>query len=142
MKPKFLVVEDHADCRTLLETMLQSFGCETVGVEDGEQALKVIESPNFTEEFDAVFLDIMLPKINGYTVLSRVKSHPKTSETPVIMLTAKDRDQEMIDGYQQGADYYITKPFTMEQLIYGLDLVFGDGDLPIKNPAKAESENS
>jgi DNA-binding response OmpR family regulator len=67
-----------------------------------------------------------MPNKNGWEVLKSVKSNPKTRDIPVIMLTAKNEDADMFKGYGLGANYYITKPFTKDQLLYGLKLMLGE----------------
>ena len=65
----------------------------------------------------------MMPEMDGYQMLNKLKENPKTQSTPVVMLTAKDGDSEILEGYTSGADYYITKPFTIKQLEYGIKIV-------------------
>ena len=64
----------------------------------------------------------MMPEMNGYELLKQIRGISGFENLPVIMVTAKDEDSEIIEGYQFGADYYITKPFTAKQLEYGLKL--------------------
>jgi DNA-binding response OmpR family regulator len=64
-----------------------------------------------------------MPTMSGFTVLERIKQTHATSRVPVIMLTAKVQDEDVMIGYQHGADYYITKPCTSKQLLYGIGLV-------------------
>ena len=126
MIPKFLVVDDDADVRTLMQAMLQALGCESVIADGGTQALQILENKEMASQFDAVFLDVMMPDVSGIEVLKIIKQSSHLSHLPVIMLTAKDRSDDIIDGYKGGADYYIPKPFTKEQIVYGLDLVLGE----------------
>jgi DNA-binding response OmpR family regulator len=65
----------------------------------------------------------MMPKKDGWEVIKEVKSNPKTENLPVIVLTAKNEDPDMFKGYDLGANYYMTKPFTKSQLLYGLKLM-------------------
>jgi DNA-binding response OmpR family regulator len=81
------------------------------------------------EDFDFLILDILMPNKDGWEVLKEVKSNPKTKDIPVIVLTAKNEDSDMFKGYELGASYYLTKPFTKAQLLYGLKLIFeGKGE--------------
>ncbi|MCB0332675.1 MAG: response regulator, partial [Bdellovibrionales bacterium] len=82
------------------------------------EALKQIPG----EHIDIALLDIMMPEMNGYELLEAMKKMPEFESLPVIMVTAKDQDSEILEGYQHGADYYITKPFTTKQIEYGLKL--------------------
>ena len=67
-----------------------------------------------------------MPNKNGWEVLKEVRLNPKTKDIPVIVLTAKNEDTDMFKGYDLGANYYITKPFTKEQLLFGLKMMFGE----------------
>ncbi len=138
MIPKFLVVDDDPDVRTLMQVMLQGLGCESVLAEGGAQALQILQNREMAAQFDAVFLDVMMPDVSGIDVLKTIKESPDLTHLPVVMLTAKDRSDDIIEGYKGGADYYIPKPFTKEQIIYGLDLVLGeDGEETEKKPVNA-----
>ena len=61
-----------------------------------------------------------MPEMNGYEVLQALRAIPEYEKTPMIMVTAKDQDSEILEGYKYGADYYIPKPFTLEQIKYGI----------------------
>ena len=74
---------------------------------------------------DLVVLDIMMPGMTGFDVLDRVKASPQLAAIPVIMLTAKADDGDLLASYRSGADYYITKPLVASQLLYGVGLVLG-----------------
>ena len=67
----------------------------------------------------------MMPRMSGLEVLQALKNDPATADIPIIMVTAKTTDDDVLHGYQQGADYYITKPFTADELVYGVNLVLG-----------------
>lgn len=92
---------------------------------DGEEAIEQLKKNNF----DLLICDIMMPKKDGWEVLRAVRSHPRTKDIPVIFLTAKDQDADMFKGYELGANYYMTKPFTKSQLFFGINMMFGkDGN--------------
>lgn len=128
MNPKFLLVDDDRDVLTVAEAIFQSLGCEVQTAVGGTEALEFLASAERAGGIDAIFLDVMMPDINGYDVLKIIKERDHTKNIPVIMLTARDRGNDIIEGYQHGADYYIPKPFNREQLVYGVDLVLGEGD--------------
>lgn len=113
-----MIVDDDDDGRALVEMILQSKGYEVEAVSGGREAIDKLHS--FTPAL--VLLDIMMPEVNGYDVLVHMKQRPETQNIPVIMLTAKSEGEDIITGYQYGADYYIPKPFTTEQLLYGIKL--------------------
>jgi len=120
IKKKILVVEDDNDSRLAITTMLEALGYEPIAFSGGKEALVGIASPE--TNLDLALLDIMMPHMNGYELLQEIKNQAKFANLPVIMVTAKDKDSDVLDGYQHGADYYITKPFTSRQLQYGIKL--------------------
>jgi len=115
-KKTILVVEDDADTRVALCTMLESLGFNHVSFTSAKEALSSIKGLNV----QLALLDIMMPEMNGYELLREIKKLPEYKDLPIIMVTAKDQDSEILEGYQFGADYYITKPFTAKQLEYGI----------------------
>ncbi len=120
---KILVVDDDDAIRTLVTSMLQVHGYEVLSANGGEAALAILNDPAKGNDIIAIYLDILMPGMNGMDVLAIIKTQPHTKHLPVLMLTTKDLAEDIIEGYQYGADYYIPKPFTTEQLIYGLRLV-------------------
>ena len=106
-KPRVLIVEDEPNIVLSLEILLQRAGYETATTADGEAALEIIRRTRP----DVVLLDIMLPKRNGYEVCRVVKSDPILSSIPVVMLTAKGQEVEILKGLELGASAYIAKPF-------------------------------
>src|SRR5207253_1784308 len=86
---------------------------------DEERARAAVEQ----QRPDLVLLDVMMPQMSGMEVLDRLRANPATAGVPVILVTAKDQDEDLLAGYKYGADYYITKPFSAKQLLYGIGLV-------------------
>ena len=123
MAKRMLVVDDDPVIREIINVMLQSLGHEVIISEDGPSALRFLDEGGEQPKVALIFLDRQMPGMNGLEVLTEIKKRPHTQNTPVIMLTAEDRPEDIMAGYSVGADYYITKPFTREQLIYGIDLV-------------------
>lgn len=117
--PSILVVDDNDDSLRIIQTVLQNNGYDVSLAKSGKEALALVEN----DVPQLVLLDVMMPEMSGLEVLERLRSSPQTSRVPVIMLTAKAQDEDVIGGYQRGADYYITKPFTTKQLLYGIRLV-------------------
>lgn len=105
--PRVLIVEDEPNIVLSLEILLRRAGYETASTGDGEEAMELIRRTRP----DVVLLDIMLPKRNGYEVCRSVKSEPDLSSIPVIMLTAKGQEVEILKGLELGASAYIAKPF-------------------------------
>ncbi len=106
-KARVLIVEDEPNIVLSLEILLRRAGYETTSAGDGEAALELIRRTRP----DLVLLDIMLPKRNGYEVCRTMKSEPNLSSIPVIMLTAKGQEVEILKGLELGASVYIAKPF-------------------------------
>lgn len=105
-----LIVEDDLDIQDLLKNFLQEVGYKTTIASDGIEAISFFSSAHF----DLVLLDIMLPKIDGFTVCELIR---KQSQVPIIMLTALNGEEEQIKGLDLQVDDYITKPFSMPILI-------------------------
>ena len=120
MSKRILVVDDEEVIRKFLRIHLAKLGYE---VEEAEDGLKAIEQLG-KERFDLLICDIIMPQKDGWEVVKEVKSNPKTMNIPIMMLTAKNEDSDMFKGYDMGASYYMTKPFTKAQLQYGLKLLF------------------
>ncbi len=107
---KILVVEDEAGMRDPLVYLLRTEGYEVIEAEDGELAVTLFQK----EGADLVLLDLMLPKLNGKDVCKAIRS---TSDVPIIMLTAKDTEIDKVIGLEIGADDYVTKPYSKNELL-------------------------
>lgn len=110
IKATILAVDDEPRVLKLLEANLKSSGYAVLTSADGEQALQTIER----EMPDLVLLDLMLPKMDGYAVCRRIR---EVSAVPVIMLTARSAQVDLIHGFEVGADDYLTKPFSIAELL-------------------------
>ena len=115
---KVLIVEDDDVIRKFLRLQLDKWGYRVVEAEDGVQATLRLEE----EDFDLIICDVMMPNKDGWEFIQEVRLSPKTKDIPVIFLTAKSKDSDMFKGYELGANYYITKPFTKAQLFRGIQL--------------------
>ena len=107
------LVEDDNNIRELVIYTLQSTGFEAVGFDRPSLFFKALE----TEKPELILLDIMLPEEDGLSILFKLKSNAKTTEIPVIMLTAKGSEIDKVRGFELGADDYIAKPFGMMELV-------------------------
>lgn len=123
MAKRVLVVDDDAMIRNLVQAVLESEGWEVVLAEDGQRGVERLDTEPRPLRYDLIVLDVVMPGMNGLDVMTRLKLHPHTSSIPVIMLTGEDKAADIMAGYSVGADYYITKPFTRQQLLYGIGLV-------------------
>ncbi len=112
-KATILVVDDEEDIIELVELNLTREGYRVLGCTTGEKALEIARSklPNL------IVLDLMLPGIDGLEVCRRLKSSPKTGRIPIVMLTAKGEDTDVVTGLELGADDYVTKPFSGKVLV-------------------------
>lgn len=126
MNKRALIVDDDPAIRDIVKAILESEGYEVVAAEDGEKAVAILDSEPRPLTFAFVILDVVMPGMNGFDVLTRMKLHSHTASLPVIMLTGESKADDIMTGYGVGADYYITKPFTRQQLLYGLSIVKDD----------------
>lgn len=114
---RLLVVEDERRMLELLRRGLTEEGYTVVCASDGSEGLRKLRE----SEFDAVILDIMMPKMSGYELAMRMRS--ESDMTPVLMLTAKDAVPDIVHGLDVGADDYVTKPFSFQELLLRLQAV-------------------
>jgi len=119
--PCVLVVDDNEDNIRIVTTILLGRGFEVRIARDGEGALEAVSRlPP-----DVILLDVMMPGMDGIEVLDHIKADPRSASIPVIMVTAKAQDEDLLVGYKYGAEYYVTKPFTARQILYAIGLVLG-----------------
>jgi two-component system phosphate regulon response regulator PhoB len=119
MKPSILVAEDEGALVTLLRYNLEREGYRVLEAQDGEEALLVAAE----EKPDLVLLDWMLPQLSGIEVCRRLRGRQETRNVPIIMLTARGEETDRIRGLDTGADDYMTKPFSMTELLARLRAV-------------------
>ncbi|NMB81106.1 MAG: response regulator transcription factor [Ignavibacteria bacterium] len=115
-KIKILLVEDDINLGTVLKEFLSVKGFEVLHSLNGDDALKIFKQ----NRFDICVLDVMMPKVDGFTLANNIK---QISEVPFIFVTAKSMLDDKIEGFKLGADDYITKPFSMEELILRINAV-------------------
>jgi len=110
---KVVVIDDSKTIRRTAETLLKKAGCEVITATDGFESLsKVMEyQPNI------IFVDIMMPRLDGYQTCALIKNNPAFKKTPIVMLSSKDGLFERARGRIVGAEHYMTKPFTREELL-------------------------
>jgi two-component system alkaline phosphatase synthesis response regulator PhoP len=112
-KGKILVVDDENYILHILDFSLGAEGYEVITAENGEEAVRKARE----EKPDLVVLDIMMPKMDGFEACRTIKRDAELAHTPVILLSAKARDIDQKQGYEAGADDYITKPFSPSRLV-------------------------
>ena len=111
--PRILVIDDDAAIAELVAVNLEMAGYEVTQAEDGikGQALAIQLLP------DLIMLDLMLPRVDGFTVCQRLRRDDRTADIPVLMLTALSQTQDKVEGFNSGADDYLTKPFELEEML-------------------------
>ena len=112
MARRILVVDDELDIRMVLEEILRGQGFEVFTAGNGQEALNKLDK----ESYDLMVLDIMMPVMDGHEVMEKLPVEIR-EKMPVIMLTAKSTDDDVMDGYKKGADYYLVKPFDNVTLV-------------------------
>jgi two-component system, OmpR family, alkaline phosphatase synthesis response regulator PhoP len=124
MSQKLLIVDDELHIRSLIEQTLEELednGVDFFTAENGEQALEIIKSENP----QLVFLDVMMPKMNGMEVCRRVKKELNMEDVYIVLLTAKGQELDRKKGQEVGADLYLTKPFNPAALLQKAREVLG-----------------
>ena len=125
---KILIVDDEESIREGLKTYLQFEGYDATSVSSAEEALK-----QDIQTFNLILLDIMMDKMSGTELATLIKSNDHTKEIPIIFITAKDQNDEMVDGLRLGADDYIVKPFYMKNVLARIEAVLRRYSHPFTN---------
>ena len=112
---KIAIIEDESHIRALLEQTLEDLegDFEVLTAANGADGLQLIQR----EQPQVVFLDIMMPRLNGYDVCAAVRTDPALAHTVIVMLTAKGQDADRVRGLEVGADYFVTKPFDPDEVL-------------------------
>jgi two-component system phosphate regulon response regulator PhoB len=134
---RILVIEDEADIRQVLDYNLKSAGHEVVEASRGVDGLRLLRE----REPDLVLLDLMLPDMPGTEVCRSIKDNPATRTLPVVMLTARGEEIDRVVGFEIGADDYITKPFSVRELVLRIRAVLRRRELPVTDGPSIEFGN-
>ena len=126
MKNKILVIEDEPDIRTTLEYNLRKDNFDVISVGSLGEARTAMNSSSFS----MILLDLMLPDGSGLDLCREIKGNKELSSTPIIILTAKDDEVDKVVGFELGADDYVTKPFSVRELILRIKAVLKRGVAP------------
>jgi len=121
-----LVVDDEPHILKMVEFKLKNLGHEVISATDGGQALDMVS----TKKPDLVLLDVMMPVMDGFQVLEKLKAQEETKEIPVIMLTARGQERDVVRGVETGADDYVVKPFSFPELIARVNRALSKGRNP------------
>ena len=114
---RVLVADDDPDMLTILRVNLEAEGYSVEEAHDGEAAWDKARDLRP----DMVVLDVMMPRIDGINVLTRMRNDPGTCDIPIVLLTAKSTDEDIWEGWRAGADYYLTKPFQLDELLHFIE---------------------
>ena len=136
MSVKILVIEDEPDIRRNLEYNLgrEGFNASSVGsLDEADEKLK-------SKKFDLILLDLMLPDGSGLDLCKKIKSNSETEATPIIILTAKDDEVDKVVGFELGADDYVTKPFSVRELILRVKAILKRSDTKTKEVVEVERQ--
>ena len=126
---RILVVDDEPTVRSLVQDVLEAEGYEVAVAEDGLAAVAYLQAATAQTLPDAMVLDVMMPGMDGYAVLQRVRSTAATQSLPVVMLTAFSDDEQAWKAWTNGVDYFLGKPFEADELVRYLDYLFtGEGE--------------
>ncbi len=120
MPLRILAIDDEANVRRIVQVILARAGHQVTLATDGVEGLEKVRQ----EHPDLVVLDVMMPHMDGFEMLKRMKADPEIAEIKVIMLTARAQDADVFEGERLGADLYLTKPFNPNELLQAVDQVF------------------
>ncbi|ABM62665.1 response regulator transcription factor [Halorhodospira halophila] len=123
MSQEILIVDDEDNIVLSLEFLMKQAGFEVRTAQDGEQAIEALEA----RIPDLVLLDVMMPRKDGYEVCQEIRQRSEWAHLPVVMLTAKGRDVEREKGLAMGADDYITKPFSTQEVVETVQHILANG---------------
>ncbi len=122
-KRKVLIADDEPNIVTALEFLLKRAGYEVRCAANGDEALALVQS----YAPDLVLIDIMMPGKSGYEVCQKMRERPEWRQIKIVMVTAKGREAEVSKGLSLGADLYVTKPFSTQELIAAIERLLADG---------------
>lgn len=136
MNVNILVIEDEPDIRRNLEYNLGREGFKASSVGSLDEANEKLKS----KKFDLILLDLMLPDGSGLDLCKKIKSNSETEATPIIILTAKDDEVDKVVGFELGADDYVTKPFSVRELILRVKAILKRSDAKTKEVVEVERQ--
>lgn len=121
--PRILAVDDEPNIVRLIQVNLERHGYQVETANNGAQALAKIKA----NRPDLLVSDVMMPEMDGFELLANVRRDPSLMDLPVIMLTAKAQDKDVLEGYKTGADMYLTKPFNPQELLAFVKRILSSG---------------
>jgi len=111
-RPRVVIADDDPDIRRLVEMTVTNAGCDVTVASDGEEALERVRE----SKPDLVILDVLMPRMDGWEVARALKSDPATREVPVMFLTSRGQEHDVLEGFDSGAVDYMVKPFSPREL--------------------------
>ena len=127
-KKRILVVDDEQDLCEILLYNLKAAGFEAEAAHSGEAAWELIHNSKFIiHNYSLLILDVMMPGMSGFELAKKLKGEPETSHLPIIFLTAKDTEDDTLEGFGLGADDYVTKPFSVREVVARVKAVLSRG---------------
>ncbi|HET9343221.1 MAG TPA: response regulator [Candidatus Eremiobacteraceae bacterium] len=111
-RPRVVIADDDPDIRRLVEMTVTNAGCDVTVASDGEEALECVRE----SKPDLVILDVLMPRMDGWEVARALKSDPATAEVPVMFLTSRGQEHDVLEGFDSGAVDYMVKPFSPREL--------------------------
>ena len=111
-RPRVVIADDDPDIRRLVEMTVTNAGCDVTVASDGEEALERVRE----SKPDLVILDVLMPRMDGWEVARALKSDPATAEVPVMFLTSRGQEHDVLEGFDSGAVDYMVKPFSPREL--------------------------
>ena len=111
-KPRVVIADDDPDIRRLVQITVSNAGCDVTVAADGEEALDLIrQAPP-----DLVILDVLMPRVDGWEVAKELKADPQTAAIPIMFLTSRGQEHDVLEGFNSGAADYMVKPFSPREL--------------------------
>jgi DNA-binding response OmpR family regulator len=111
-KPRVVIADDDPDIRRLVQITIANAGCDVTVASDGEEAVELIRKALP----DLVILDVLMPRMDGWEVAKELKNDPNTSAIPVMFLTSRGQEHDVLEGFNSGAADYMVKPFSPREL--------------------------
>ena len=111
-RPRVVIADDDPDIRRLVQITVSNAGCDVTVAADGEEALELIRNA----PPDLVILDVLMPRMDGWEVAKELKSDPSTQSVPIMFLTSRGQEHDVLEGFNSGAADYMVKPFSPREL--------------------------
>jgi DNA-binding response OmpR family regulator len=125
MTHEIVIADDDETIREVVEFNLTNAGWDVVVFEDGDECWEYLES-RVTDPPDLAVLDVMMPELDGMSVLDRIRNHDALADMSVVMLTSRNREEDIVQALEAGADDFVAKPFSEAELVGRIEVVLGE----------------